>query len=329
MHLRGWVEHRGHRLSETELGELLARDPLIITQCGGEFFLEWDGCRARDHYGIMQGDVPAGMLICRGGSAVPVMPAIEPLNLITAITTATQLRSEGAVIAFSGGIDSSLIASIARQPALTVGVEGSHDLRRATVVAEQLGVPLNVVKVTEKEVEEALTVVLTTIPKVTPTDAAIATTLFFVAQEAARQGYDCILTGQGADELFGGYARYLSSTHLEEDLQRDFQGIGLQVARDQAVALLHRIWFSYPFLDLRVVRAAQVIPAQAKVADGIRKRPLREASLMFLLPEIAWYEKKALQYGSGMWRMIRHLARQNGYKTAVQGYLDHLRENRS
>ncbi|MDD1672327.1 MAG: asparagine synthase C-terminal domain-containing protein [Methanomicrobiales archaeon] len=326
MYLRGWVEYRGHRLSETELGALLSNDPQVITRCGGEFFLEWNGCRARDHFGIMRGAIPPGTMDCGEGSTVPVIPDIETVDLTTAITTATRLRSEGAIIALSGGIDSALIASLARQPAIAVGVDGSHDLRRATAVASHLCLPLDVVKVTGREVEEALPSVLGAIPRVTPTDAAIAATLFFVARGAARQGYECILTGQGADELFAGYARYLSTTHLEEDLERDFQGLSLQLVRDQAVASLHGTWFSLPYLDLRVVRAAQVIPASEKVAGGVRKVPLREVGLQFLSPEIVWYEKKAMQYGSGIWGIIRNLARRNGYKNAVQGYLDHLME---
>ncbi|WP_243671210.1 asparagine synthase C-terminal domain-containing protein, partial [Methanoculleus chikugoensis] len=87
-------------------------------------------------------------------------------------------------------------------------------------------------------------------------------------------GHTRILAGQGgADELFGGYARYLASPDLAAELERDLADHGRQRARDQAVAALHGAYFSMPYLDVRVVRAAQGIPAREKVRGGVRKHP--------------------------------------------------------
>jgi len=60
-----------------------------------------------------------------------------------------------------------------------------------------------------------------------------------------------------------------------------------------------------PYLDVRVVRAAQAIPAGEKVHGGVRKRPLREVAERHIPIEVARAEKKAMQYGSGIWRTIR------------------------
>ena len=98
----------------------------------------------------------------------------------------------------------------------------------------------------------------------------------------------------------------------------------MQGARDQAVAGLFGCTLSCPYLDVRVVRAAHAIPAAERVFGGVRKRPLRMVARRYLPTEIACHEKKAMQYGSGIWKVIRRCARNNGYKNSVQGYINQL-----
>jgi asparagine synthase (glutamine-hydrolysing) len=173
-------------------------------------------------------------------------------------------------------------------------------------------------------VRDALAHVAQTVPNLTPLTASIATTLYFVAEYAHDAGFRRILCGQGADELFGGYARYQRSADLGRDLEKDFSALPGEIKRDQTVAALHDAYFSLPYLDLRVVAAARQIPPSEKVVDGVRKRPLRIVAERYLPREIAWYEKKAMQYGSGIAKAIRTLARENGYKTSLQRYIEHL-----
>ncbi|NYT17420.1 MAG: asparagine synthase, partial [Methanomicrobiales archaeon] len=61
---------------------------------------------------------------------------------------------------------------------------------------------------------------------------------------------------------------------------------------------------------------------------GVRKKPLREVAARHIPPEIAYYEKKAMQYGTGIWKVLRKMARTNGYKRSLQGYLDQKRPDR-
>jgi asparagine synthase (glutamine-hydrolysing) len=79
-----------------------------------------------------------------------------------------------------------------------------------------------------------------------------------------------------------------------------------------------------PYLDVRVVRAARAIPAAEKVQGGRRKVPLRQVAERHIPLEFAWYEKKAMQYGSGVWKELQKLARKNGYKVSLQDYIDHI-----
>ena len=324
MRLVGWVESGGKRLTAPEVEAAMARDPRKVAGFGGEFSLSWDGCTATDSLGILGIPGPFGVITCHGEVVGKVNPDPPVLDLEGAIRTAVRLRADEGAVAISGGVDSALIASLAGLPCVTVGLAGSSDLERGSEAARVLGLAWEGVIVTPDEVEAALPQVISAIPKATPLDVAIATGLFFVARWAGEKGHRRILAGQGADELFGGYARHRTATDLPPMLARDFVSLRDQALRDQAVACLHGTWFSLPYLDLRVVRAAQSLPAENLVSADTGKVPLREVAARILPPDIASAPKKAMQYGSGIAGAIRRLARKNGYKRSVQGYIIQL-----
>ena len=58
-----------------------------------------------------------------------------------------------------------------------------------------------------------------------------------------------------------------------------------------------------------------------RIVDGVRKRPLREIAARHLPESIACYEKKAMQYGSGVMREMEKLAGRRGYRKAIKDYL--------
>jgi asparagine synthase (glutamine-hydrolysing) len=322
--LFGWVERNSQRLSPEEIEEILRVRPGDLLRCGGEFFLESGRCRARDHFGIMPGDCPKGTLICDNSVLGNIDPVVPVMSLEDAIIAAVRLRSDEGITALSGGVDSTLIARLARRDCVAVGLAQSHDLRQARHATDALGLTCTMVTITPAEIEDALPAVIRAIPKKDPLSTGIALTQYFIARSAAEQGYRRIITGQGADEIFGGYSRYLKTTTLGADLERDFAGLGHQLERDQAVAALHGTYLSMPYVDCRVVRAARAIPPREKVRGGHRKVPLREVAERHIPAEFAWYEKKAMQYGSGVWKELQRLARKKGYKTSVQDYIDQL-----
>jgi len=320
----GWIELDGISLSTREVEKIVQTDPEQIRRFGGEFALSFDTCHARDHFGIIPSPGPKGALVCSGQVRFSIEPDPAPCTLDEAIVTAVRLRSGEGVTALSGGVDSSLVAALAGRECVAVGLAGSHDLAQARHAAELLNLTCTEVEITPEEIADALPAVVAAIPKKYPINTSIAVTQYFITRWAGAHGYRRIITGQGADELFGGYARYLSSPTLEEDLARDVLGLEAQAERDQAVAALHGTYLSMPYLDIRVVRAARAIPAQEKVHDGQRKIPLREVAECHIPPELAEYGKKAMQYGSGVWGVLKKLAHKNGYKTSVQDYIDHI-----
>ncbi len=325
--VQGWIELEGKRLEESDTRAIMAQNPAATCRFGGEFFLEWNGCQARDHFGIMPGDCPAGTVICSGKEMGIVDPKYPLMDLDEAIRIAVQLRSNEGVVALSGGVDSALVARLAGRECVVVGLAGSHDILHARQVAEEFGLTLHEHIIDPTAIEEALAAVLAVIPKRDPVNASIATTLYFVCQWAGSHGQRRILAGQGADELFGGYSRYLETDTLASDMEKDFQGLALQLCRDQAVAGLHDTCFSLPYMDCRVVTAARNIPAEMRVSGGVRKRPLREVAGKYMSPAIAQYEKKAMQYGSGVMKEIEKLAAKKGYKRSLHDYLQEICRN--
>jgi asparagine synthase (glutamine-hydrolysing) len=311
--LNGWVEVRGEKLQREKAISLFQDDPLAATSFGGEFFLSCEGCTARDALGIIPGESPAGKIVCHGKIIGEVNPEIPTLDLESAIREAVRLRSDHGVVALSGGVDSALIAALAGLPCLAVGMAGSHDLQRAAFSADVLSLDCTLITIQSSEVEEALRQVLRVIPDKNPVDAAIATTQYFITRAARDMGHSRVLTGQGADELFGGYARYLLVEDVEAQLVMDFTSLRDQGERDQAVAALHGSLLSMPYLDLRVVRASRALPAHRKVKGGLRKIALREVAMRYMPHDLAWREKKAMQYGSGISKEIQRLARRRGY----------------
>jgi asparagine synthase (glutamine-hydrolysing) len=123
-----------------------------------------------------------------------------------------------------------------------------------------------------------------------------------------------IVSGQGADELFGGYSRYLKMTQeeLEFELEKDYETLVSQdIEMNHKVALHFDLTLITPYLDEAVVKSAQDIPLRYKVSDGQRKIILREVAKAFdLPPSMVNKEKKAVQYSSGIIKELRRLSKE-------------------
>jgi asparagine synthase (glutamine-hydrolysing) len=219
-------------------------------------------------------------------------------------------------VALSGGLDSSLIAHLAvgqlgkgmshavRGYVFSVGGD-THDLRAAREAANLMGIRLKEIIVGQEEVEAAAAEMGRAVGITDRFTVSFELPLWFVAREAAEAQ---VLLGQGADELFGGYARYgkLEGEALREALSKDASALDQVVEREEKIAARFGKEFHYPYLDREVVDFAASLPPERKVGPAGRKLVLRKAALRAGLPEpLARKPKKAAQYGSGAWRAMK------------------------
>ena len=223
-------------------------------------------------------------------------------------------------IAFSGGLDSSLLAALCRDAKLySVGMAGSHDIGQTKKAAQLLGLSdnLHLHELTMDELETAIPDVIQAIESSDPMKVSIALPLYFASKDARLDGIRVMLSGQGADELFAGYKRYESMNSLELGiaLKKDLDNIAENnLERDDAVTMANSVELRVPYLDRNVIELALRIAPELKIHNGIRKYILRLAAGKILPDELVWKEKKAAQYSSGIYSAMEKIARKNGYR---------------
>lgn len=233
-------------------------------------------------------------------------------------------------VAFSGGVDSGLLASCTDGPLYVCGFPESQDVEAATTAADALDRELRIVELTHDRLETAAATVARQIGRTNPMDVSIALPLFLTAQRVAADGYDRLLLGQGADELFGGYAKVAKAPSdprteamtVRAARNETIQSLPDQLERDQRAVQSGGVSPVVPYLHDRVVMAAMQLPESLLVADGRRKVVLRQIGTDYQLPEcITSRDKKALQYGSLVSRELDRLARQAGFKRRMDNHL--------
>jgi asparagine synthase (glutamine-hydrolysing) len=276
---------------------------------------------------------PAGHV---GGPATSdrrwTLPASAPTGGADAVGGAlsTVLESLGGTdlaVAFSGGVDSALVANAVDAPMYVVGFPDSHDVEAARTAATAMGrsPDLRVVSLSLADVERAVPTVARAVGRTDAMDVAIAIPLYLAAERAAADGADRLVLGQGADELFGGYekvARAPSDDRVAADTVRGarrevLQSLPAQCARDALAVRAGGVAPVTPLLADAVVRAALALPGEAIARGDRRKVALRRAARSFVPAAVAEREKKAVQYGSLVARELDRLARQAGFKRRV------------
>jgi asparagine synthase (glutamine-hydrolysing) len=217
-------------------------------------------------------------------------------------------------VAYSGGLDSSVIAKCAigraEVVAVTASADGSKDRESAAVGAALLGVELRGVHLSRELVAMELRG-SGPVPLPTAMDRSLWCLFSAVSRAASEEGAQAILLGQLADELFGGYRKY--SDVLEAAGAGAAAGA---MARDEAdymtcgmgrdVGACSR-WTEpmLPFTADGVRAAARLTPLTFKIRDGVRKAVLREAAKRLGVPdELANAPKKAAQYSSGIQKLV-------------------------
>jgi asparagine synthase (glutamine-hydrolysing) len=220
------------------------------------------------------------------------------------------LPPEGTTLLYSGGIDSTLVGDVARSISpvrlLTVGVEGSTDVRDAESGATWLGLPWRSVRVGVAEVREALASHELSRQPEPARSVLVSLAVAFGACETPR-----ILVGQGADELFGGYAHFRGLDDARRERRRQADWVRLRDVdwgATLAIAGSLRRDVRAPFLDPEFVAEALRLPVLSGVGAEPTKPILRKWASERGIPSwLTERPKRAMQYGSGIARLVRHV----------------------
>jgi len=240
------------------------------------------------------------------------------------------VSTDGLAIAFSGGVDSAALAARLDAPLYVAGFPDSHDIAAARSAARLLDRDLQVVELDHDRIESAVPEIARATGRTNAMDVQIALSLYLVARRATADGFDRLAVGQGADELFGGYAKVARAPEdprvdapTVRGARREVVGsLPGQLERDVRTLRAAGVEPVAPLLDDRVVETALGLPGSLLVSDrGERKWALRRAVRAWTPDRIAFREKKAVQYGSLAARELDRLARQAGFKRRMDDHV--------
>ncbi|MFA4887669.1 MAG: asparagine synthase-related protein [Candidatus Nanoarchaeia archaeon] len=247
---------------------------------------------------------------------------------------AVEKRCKGRIgIAFSGGIDSTLLAFICftlKKDFIlyNTGIKGSSDVEWATKIANFYNWNMKQQIYSIEEAEVILKKVVKIIPDPTVTKTGIAAPEYAVLEMAKKDQIDTLFGGLGAEEIYAGYGRHkqaLKDNRVHEEcwdgLKKVYEN---DLLRDLAVINYFEINMQCPFLDKEVVKYSMQIHPQFKITEEHKKLILLETAVYLgLEKEFAYRPKKAAQYGSGFHFAIEKLAKKKGFKLKKE-YLDSL-----
>lgn len=222
-------------------------------------------------------------------------------------------------VLLSGGVDSSILTAIAARllaergktlPTFAVGMADSGDLLAARTVAEYTGTDHHELMYTADDAIQMVPQIISELESFDPTLVHSAVPHHLVNELAAQQ-VNVVLAGEGADELFAGYAHYgrhHSGKALHAELLATLEGMhigGLQ--RVDRIAGAHGVEARVPFLDLDVIELALALPPAWKLLSSDRpaKWMLRRAFDGWLPDDILWRRKEQFGEGTGMNDVLR------------------------
>ena len=265
-------------------------------------------------------------------------PAIEGYN--KALYSAVRKRlgdTDRVGVLVSGGVDSCLIAKLVSEIAAEEGIEviayssgsaDSSDLGYAEDFTRSIGLKHKANRLDLSKVEAYLPRVIQAVEERDFIQIEAGIGIYAAMEIASRDGIRVIFSGQGPDELWGGYTWYPKV--VEEEgyaglLKREWEDLGRAdietLDRENKIAISLGMEVRFPYLDLEVVKLAMSVSPELKISsaeDDLGKRPHRElAKRLGVPPRFADRTKEAAQHGTGVHQMLDELARRNGFTSEL------------
>ena len=227
-------------------------------------------------------------------------------------------------VLLSGGLDSSVISALAekfsehrieddsktraywpRLHSFAVGLKGAPDLAKARLVADHIGTVHHEINYTIQEGIDAIRDVIYYIETYDVTTVRASTPMYLLARVIKSMGIKMVLSGEGADEVFGGYLYFHkapSARDFHEETVRKLSKLHLyDCLRANKSLCAWGIEGRVPFLDKEFLDVAMRTNPEAKMCPGptIEKKIVREAFAHLLPSEVAWRQKEQFSDGVG------------------------------
>jgi len=229
-------------------------------------------------------------------------------------------------VLLSGGLDSSLVAAIAKKYAsrrveedekteawwpqlhsFAVGLLESPDLKAAREVAAHIGTVHHELHFTVQEGIDALADVIHHLETYDVTTIRASTPMYLMARRIRAMGIKMVLSGEGSDELFGGYLYFHKAPNAEalhEETVRKLDALHLfDCLRANKSMAAWGVEARVPFLDRRFIDVAMGLDPEVKLSgkqrDRIEKQFLREAFAGYLPDSVLWRQKEQFSDGVG------------------------------
>ena len=227
-------------------------------------------------------------------------------------------------VLLSGGLDSSVISAIAekfsemriednsqtkaywpRLHSFAVGLKGAPDLTKARMVANHIGTVHHEINYTIQEGLDAIRDVIYYIETYDVTTVRASTPMYLLARVIKSMGIKMVLSGEGADEIFGGYLYFHkapTARDFHDETVRKLSKLHLyDCLRANKSLSAWGVEGRVPFLDKEFLDVAMRTNPEAKMCPGqtIEKRIVREAFADLLPAEVAWRQKEQFSDGVG------------------------------
>ena len=227
----------------------------------------------------------------------------ESISLLENIIRASLGKQKDAALAFSGGLDSTLLMALSgyRLKPYTVGYSDSHDIARARHVSDLLGFRAREIILDNSDLTEVVSAIMAIDPSIGRQEIGYEIVLYYTLSEITE---DHLVTGQGADEIFYGYRRFIDNPGLVNDgyLEKLFHKT---LPREKNIAGIFSKHLVTPYLDPVIVKTFSGLPRDVNVIGNVNKIQIRNLARNAGLPEEIWgFRKKAAQYGSGVQKRL-------------------------